>query len=171
MNGALGHDSALQVKKILGRGQPGLMRRIWLWIVPLVQDRSHDIFISSPVCYGCPPHIFKQITLAISIVLAAYQHSAWCEDVPVESPPDVEAIPAPAVIHSQHGPNVLLPASPATASTERCRTDRDEMQVVVVILKKEENDEEQIIKWWNEMKWTVFKAMSHGPWGSALLRL
>ena len=35
-------------KAILGRGQPGLMRRFLLWILPLVQDRSLDLLTSSP---------------------------------------------------------------------------------------------------------------------------
>ena len=34
-------------KAILGRGQPGLMVLILLWIVPLVQDRSLDLLTSS----------------------------------------------------------------------------------------------------------------------------
>ena len=38
-------------KAILGRGQPGLIRWILLWNMPLVQDRSLDLLTSSPTCY------------------------------------------------------------------------------------------------------------------------
>ena len=41
------------VKAILCRGQPGLMRWILVWIMLLVQGRSLDMLISSPVCYHC----------------------------------------------------------------------------------------------------------------------
>ena len=40
-------------KAILGRGQPGLMRLILSWIMPLVQDRSLDLLTSSPSRYYC----------------------------------------------------------------------------------------------------------------------
>ena len=43
----------LHCKAILGRGQSGLMGRILLWIMPLVQDRSFDMLTSSPECYNC----------------------------------------------------------------------------------------------------------------------
>ena len=43
----------LLCKAILGRGQPGLMRWILLWIMPLVQDRLLDLLTSSPECYHC----------------------------------------------------------------------------------------------------------------------
>ena len=39
-------------KAILGRGQPGVMRWILLWIMPLVQDRSLDLLTSSPARYN-----------------------------------------------------------------------------------------------------------------------
>ena len=38
-------------KAILGRGQPGRMRRILLWIMPLPQDLSLDLLTSSPALY------------------------------------------------------------------------------------------------------------------------
>ena len=41
------------MKAILGWGQPGLMRWILLWIMPLVQDRLLDLLTSSPACYDC----------------------------------------------------------------------------------------------------------------------
>ena len=40
-------------KAIQGRGQPGLMRRILLRIMPLVQDGSLDLLTSSPARYHC----------------------------------------------------------------------------------------------------------------------
>ena len=40
-------------KAILGRRHPGLMRWILLGIMPLVQDRSLDLLISSPARYHC----------------------------------------------------------------------------------------------------------------------
>ena len=38
---------------MLDRGQPGLMRWILLWIMPLVQDRLLDLLASSPAHYHC----------------------------------------------------------------------------------------------------------------------
>ena len=43
----------LDCKAILGRGQPGRMTWILLWIMPLAQDRSLDLLISSPTRYHC----------------------------------------------------------------------------------------------------------------------
>ena len=40
-------------KAILGRGQPGLIRWIMLWIIPLVQYLLVDLLTSSPACYHC----------------------------------------------------------------------------------------------------------------------
>ena len=40
-------------KVILGRGQPGLIRWILLWIMPLVQDRSLNLLTCSPARYHC----------------------------------------------------------------------------------------------------------------------
>ena len=40
-------------KAILGWGQPGLMRWILLWIMPLVQDWSLNLLTSTPACYHC----------------------------------------------------------------------------------------------------------------------
>ena len=40
-------------KAVLGRGQPGLMRWILLWIMPPVQDRSLDLLTRSPARYYC----------------------------------------------------------------------------------------------------------------------
>ena len=44
-------------KAILGRGQPGLMRWIFLWCMPLAQDRSFDLFTSNPARYHCTTDI------------------------------------------------------------------------------------------------------------------
>ena len=52
MIGVLGHDSDI-CKAILGRGQPGLMRWILLWIMPLAPDRSFDLVTSNPARYQC----------------------------------------------------------------------------------------------------------------------
>ena len=43
----------LHCKDILVQGQPGLIRLILLWIVPLEQDQSLDLLTSSPACYHC----------------------------------------------------------------------------------------------------------------------
>ena len=40
-------------KAILGRGQLGRMGWILLWIMPLMQERSLDLLISSPAHYHC----------------------------------------------------------------------------------------------------------------------
>ena len=39
---------------ILGRRQPGRMRWVLLGIMPLSQDRSHNLLASSPARYNCP---------------------------------------------------------------------------------------------------------------------
>ena len=41
----------LLCKAILGQGQCGLMRWIWLWLTPLVQDQSLDLLTCSPTHY------------------------------------------------------------------------------------------------------------------------
>ena len=50
INGVLGHDSALVW---LYWGQPGLIRKILLWIMSLVLDWSLDLLTSSPAHYHC----------------------------------------------------------------------------------------------------------------------
>ena len=41
------------VNAILGLGQPGRMRWILVWTIPLVQDRSLDLLTSNPLRYHC----------------------------------------------------------------------------------------------------------------------
>ena len=43
----------LHCKAILGRGRPGLMRWILVWIMPQMQDCSLDLLTSSPLRYHC----------------------------------------------------------------------------------------------------------------------
>ena len=44
-------ETILHCKAKLGGGQPGLMRWIVLWIMPLVQDQSLDLLTLSPAHY------------------------------------------------------------------------------------------------------------------------
>ena len=43
----------LHCRAILGQGQPGLMRWILFWMMPLVQDLSLGLLTSSPTFYHC----------------------------------------------------------------------------------------------------------------------
>ena len=52
MISVLDHDSVL-VMLYWARGQPGLIRLIVLWIMPLLRDRSLNLFTSSPARYLC----------------------------------------------------------------------------------------------------------------------
>ena len=63
-------------KVILGREQPGLLRCILLWIMPLVQDRSLDLLPGSPsllLIYGRPPN--NPIIPIWSLIL--FKHIFW----------------------------------------------------------------------------------------------
>ena len=61
-------------KAILIRGQPGLMRWILSWFMPVVQDQSHGLLNSSPACYHytmdapTPPYI-RVIFKAVHIII------------------------------------------------------------------------------------------------------
>ena len=50
------------VKTIPGRRQPGQMKWILLWIMPLVQDQSLDLLTSSPARYHCATDNLSQIS-------------------------------------------------------------------------------------------------------------
>ena len=61
-----------------GPGQPGLMRLILLWIMPLVQDRSLDLLTNSsslPLYYGCPSK--KIIKTDVHIVWIIDRNGYW----------------------------------------------------------------------------------------------
>ena len=56
---------------ILGKGQPGVLRWILLWIMSLMQHRALDLLSSSPACHHCTTDVPVEMLLLSDIYHAA----------------------------------------------------------------------------------------------------
>ena len=67
---------------IAGRRQPGLMRWILLWIIPLVQDRSLDLLTSSQGRHHCITDALRmqgsQVYRRVFVLYTRYHYAEWC---------------------------------------------------------------------------------------------
>ena len=72
------------VKAILGQRQPGRIRGILSWIMPLAQDRSPDLLACSPARYHCTTDAPCHVETKISYGMKMWWHE-WKESSQIKN--------------------------------------------------------------------------------------